>query len=92
MVNTLEMRPNMTNAEAERLDLHIGLKKVLGDDMADKLMSHLPPTGWSDIARRSEMLARFDLVDQRFEFCKVVRFDSECKQAGDVGMHRMYPR
>ena len=65
----------MTISEAERLELHLKLKNVLGDNMADVLMEHLPPTGWGDVARKSDidylaalMEAKFDAVDQRFEF------------------------
>lgn len=64
----------MAEIEAERFDLYLGLKKALGDDMADKLINHLPPSKWSDFARQSDMLARFDdmegrfrLVDQKFD-------------------------
>jgi len=35
--------------------------------VADTLMSHLPPVGWSDIALRSEVNAKFDEVYARFE-------------------------
>jgi hypothetical protein len=56
----------MAEIEAERFDLYLGLKKALGDDMADKLINHLPPSKWSDFARQSDMLARFDDMDGRF--------------------------
>lgn len=56
----------MAEIEAERFDLYLGLKKALGDDMADKLINHLPPNKWSDFARQSDMLARFDDMDARF--------------------------
>jgi hypothetical protein len=37
--------------------------------VADTLMSHLPPTGWSDIARKADIDAqnlRFDRIDAKF--------------------------
>ena len=37
--------------ESDRFELHLGLQKILGDDMANTLMEHLPPSGWSDVAR-----------------------------------------
>ena len=44
----------MTISEAQRLELYLGLQKVLGDDMANTIMNHLPPSGWGDVARVSD--------------------------------------
>ena len=44
----------MTISEAQRLELYLGLQKVLGDDMANTMMNHLPPSGWGDVARVSD--------------------------------------
>jgi type II secretory pathway component PulF len=41
--------------EAERHDMHEGLRKILGEPVADTLMEHLPPTGWGDVARRQDV-------------------------------------
>jgi tetrahydromethanopterin S-methyltransferase subunit G len=35
--------------------------------VADSLMEHLPPSGWGDVARQSEMILRFDMVQIQFE-------------------------
>jgi hypothetical protein len=45
----------MSVTESKRLQLHLTLKEVLGDNMADTLMDHLPPTGWADVARRDDV-------------------------------------
>jgi hypothetical protein len=53
--------------EARRTEIHIGLRESLGPRVADSLMEHLPPSGWDDVARQSEMKLRFDMSDRRFE-------------------------
>lgn len=45
----------MSITESKRLQLHLSLKEVLGDNMADTLMDHLPPTGWADVARKRDI-------------------------------------
>jgi hypothetical protein len=53
--------------EARRTEMHIGLRESLGPRVADSLMEHLPPSGWADVARQSEVNLRFEMVDRRFE-------------------------
>src|SRR4051794_37482301 len=40
---------------AQRRALHDELVKKLGADVADALMEYLPPAGWSEAARRSDL-------------------------------------
>src|SRR3954454_5508749 len=40
---------------AQRRALHDELVKKLGAAVADTLMEYLPPTGWSEVARRSDV-------------------------------------
>lgn len=59
----------MPSSEAERFTLHQTLRGLMPEAVADTLMSHLPPTGWSDIARQADLDAqslRFDRIDQKF--------------------------
>jgi hypothetical protein len=45
----------MSISEAQRFDMQVGLRSHLGDDVANTLMEHLPPSGWSDVARRQDI-------------------------------------
>ena len=45
----------MTITEAKRLELHQDLRNTIGVEAADTLMEHLPPTGWADVVRRSDL-------------------------------------
>ena len=64
----------MTSPEAERFTLHQTLRGLMPEAVADTLMAHLPPIGWSNIATkddiyilRSEMNQGFGLINARFE-------------------------
>jgi len=54
----------MTTTEAERFQMHEALIHTHGKEVADIIMEHLPPTGWGDVARRS------DVADLRSSFAK----------------------
>jgi len=45
----------VSSSEAERFTLHQTLRGLMPAAVADTLMSHLPPAGWSDIARKSDI-------------------------------------
>ena len=53
----------MTNPDAQRHRLHTKLDQVLGEEDAAVLISHLPPSGWSDVARTRDL----DLVEARID-------------------------
>lgn len=64
----------MSTSEKARLEMHLGLKNSLGERVAEIVMEHLPPAGWSDLARKSDLDhfaaltgARFDQVESRLE-------------------------
>ena len=59
----------MPSSEAERFTLHQTLRSLMPEAVADTLMSHLPPSGWSDIASQADLDAqslRFDRIDAKF--------------------------
>lgn len=41
----------MTVSEEERFEMHLGLRRALGDEVANAVMEHLPNGGWGDVAR-----------------------------------------
>ena len=53
-------------SESERLDMHLKLKDVLGEQVANTMINHLPPSGWTDVARKSDMDHLAALMDARF--------------------------
>ena len=59
----------MSISEAERFDMQVGLRSHLGDDVANILMEHLPPSGWSDVARTRDIEfidKRIGMLEKRF--------------------------
>lgn len=64
----------MAISESNRFEFYLGMKKFLGDDMADILMEYLPPAGWGDVARRSDVYvleqvlsARMTVIETRLD-------------------------
>jgi hypothetical protein len=51
----------MSISEAKRFDRQVGLRSHLGDNVANILMEHLPPSGWSDFARTRDI----EFIDKR---------------------------
>ncbi|MFZ9924002.1 MAG: hypothetical protein ACO3F4_05530, partial [Ilumatobacteraceae bacterium] len=49
--------------EANRLRLHHSLREKIGITVADELMEFLPPGGWGDLARRSDL----EVVERRLD-------------------------
>ena len=56
--------------EAQRYEMHSSLKSLMGDEVANTMMEHLPPFGWADVARKSDidrLDARIDRLDSRID-------------------------
>jgi hypothetical protein len=48
--------------EAQRFEMQTCLRGLMGEEVANTMMEHLPPSGWSDVARQSDIaLVRGDL-------------------------------
>jgi len=45
----------MTITEADRIDMLAELRRCHGDRVGDIIVQHLPPTGWGDVARISDI-------------------------------------
>ena len=60
----------MTISETARLDMLSGLRKSVGETVANTLMEHLPPGGWYDVARTGD----FDRIETRIDRLEI-RFD-----------------
>jgi hypothetical protein len=46
----------MLLTEAQLFEMQLGLRKSMGDDVANSLMEHPPPSGWSDVARERDVM------------------------------------
>lgn len=58
----------MTVSEDQRFRMHQELRKVLGDEVGNTVMEHLPPLGWGDVARTKDidnLADRMTQIDQR---------------------------
>lgn len=50
--------------------MHAGLRAKLGDEVADTMMEYMPPVGWADVARRSDIErvdSRLDHLEKRID-------------------------
>lgn len=53
--------------DAKRLRLHHSLQKKIGAAVADDLMEFLPPSGWGDLVRRSDLEAVERRLDAKID-------------------------
>jgi hypothetical protein len=56
-METHETAQSTSSPDAKRLRLHRSLEKVIGIDVADELIDFLPPSGWGDLVRKSDLEA-----------------------------------
>jgi hypothetical protein len=78
----------MAISEIERHHLHTRLEQVLGQEDAAVLMSHLPPSGWSDVVRVTDLDARVALVDARFDTMEA-RLDAKLAEQANRTVGRL---
>jgi len=55
------------SSEAERFTLHQTLRSLMPEAVADTLMAHLPPAGWSEVARTSDIDALASTIKSESE-------------------------
>ena len=78
----------MAITEADRLKMHLGLQAVLGDEVGDIVMEHLPPSGWGDVARKNDLLILRDEMNYRFQHVDA-RFDDVHRRVDGL-VHAMW--
>jgi tetrahydromethanopterin S-methyltransferase subunit G len=57
----------MAVTERARHELYNQVREAWGEEVAATMMELLPPSGWSDVARQSDMELRFAAIDRRFD-------------------------
>lgn len=55
----------MSVSEARRLEMYVAFQQLLGDDVADTVMEHLPPSGWNDLVRMRDVIEMEKRLDGR---------------------------
>lgn len=78
----------MTATDTKRFELHQYLRQQMGTEMADTLMEHLPPSGWSDLARTSDLAQiktelQVEIADLRAELKRDIA-DLRAELKGDI--------
>lgn len=72
----------MTVDEQQRFEMHVGLRRASGDDVAATVMEHLPPSGRSDVARTRDIEHLRDHFDTTISTTQT-RFDSQFVRVDD---------
>ena len=62
-----ETAQSAPSPDAKRLRLHRSLEKVIGVDVADELIDFLPPSGWGDLVRKSDLEATERRLDAKID-------------------------
>jgi hypothetical protein len=57
----------MAISGSARYETHTELRNRLGEPVADTLMEHLPPSGWSDMAQKSDVEHLRNEVNKRLD-------------------------
>ena len=74
--------------ERTRYEMYLGLEQLLGPQVADALMEHLPPVGWADVATKHDLAALEDRLSQRFDGLEQ-RLDLKIEAAVSAATTRM---
>jgi hypothetical protein len=57
----------MALSEASRHEMHMKLEEVLGAQVANTVMGHLPPVGWADVATKRDLDAQHVLFELKLD-------------------------
>ena len=92
-MSTSETLQQLSSPDAKRLRLHRALQQKIGATVADDLMDFLPPSGWGDLARKSDLDAlekrlesRMDSLDSRVDAVErqIVELRNEVRALGNL--------
>ena len=77
-----EVQHHVPSPDAKRLRLHHSLQKKIGAAVADDLMEFLPPSGWGDLVRRSDLEAVERRLDVKIDALGA-RLDARIEALGE---------
>jgi len=85
-MSTSETLQQISSPDAKRLRLHRALQQKIGTTVADDLMEFLPPSGWGDLARKSDLDALGKRLDLRIDAVErqIVELRNEVRALGNL--------
>ncbi len=74
----------MALSESDRFELHLGLQRILGEPLATSFMENVPPSGWSEVAQKSDLInLKIDLERVKAD---LARLDRKLNMTISVGL------
>ena len=74
----------MALTHAQRTSMHNTLAEVMGQDDAETLMQHLPPSGWDNVATKEDLRAGFAELSAEFTSAMTAGFAQAAVERANI--------